>query len=288
MSNRFAPILSALALAVASVACGGVRTPTPAGLSYDRPDPDPATYTITDTAVFTIESGLGPMQVTTARAGTAELDFHRWPDDARVVVRFPELRGSFENSTQGASRVDESDIGGTFVVRLDHDGRVAVTDTPSLSEALLDITGPEGLVRPLFVHLPGRSVELGDQWVDTVTIVEESGGTRSEVHSVVTSTLAGDTVVAGRRLLRIRTESDGRIEATGVSGGVEIEQRLEGTTVGTVLWDDAAHQLVERVETGELTGTLVLPDVPTDPMAVQAEIRRRVSLRGQGDGSRRR
>lgn len=280
MSIRSASILSALTVAVAGTACSA-RAPTAGALSYDRPDPDPATYTFSDTAVFTIESGLGPMEVTTARAGTAELDFRRWPDDAQVVVRFPELRGRFENATQGASTVDESDIGGTFTVQLGQDGRVAVTDTASMSATLLDITGPEGLLRPFFVHLPGRSVEAGDQWVDTVTIVEESGGTRSEVRSVVTSTLAGDTMVAGRRLLRIRTESHGRIVATGVSGGVEIEQRLEGTTAGTVLWDDGTHVLVERVETGELSGTLVLPGVPADPMAVHAEIRRSVSLRGQ-------
>lgn len=251
----------------------------PAGLLYGWPDVDPATYTVSDTAVFSIETATGPMEVVTAFAGTAALDFRRWTADSRVQVRFPRLRGSFTNSTQGASAVDEADIGGPFTVRVDYTGLVEVTDTPSLSVALLDITGPENLIRRLFVHLPGRPVEPGARWVDTVSTVEELEGTRSVVHRVITSTFQGDTVAAGRRLAEIRIESIDSIEVTGRSGGVAVEQRLSGTTVGTVLWDGRARLLVERTARGELTGTLSLLDVGVEPMAVRAEVRRQVSLR---------
>jgi hypothetical protein len=154
-----------------------------------------------------------------------------------------------------------------------------VVDTPSLSDAVLDIAGPDGLVRPLFVQLPARSVDPGDQWVDTLTTVDESAGTRSVVRSRITSTLDGDTVVAGRRLLRIRTVAENSVEVTGVSGGVEISQRLEGTTSGVVLWDDGDHLLVERTATGTLLGTLEMPGLDVPPMPVQARLRRTVSLR---------
>lgn len=250
----------------------------PDGLTYGPPDPDPATYLFTDTTVFAIETAMGAMEVVTGQAGVAELDFRRWAD-GRVLVRFPRFRASFRNAAQGTSTVDESDIGGPFTVRVGHTGLVEVVDTPSLSQTLLDIAGPENLVRPLFAQLPGRSVDIGARWVDTVTTVEEIAGTRSVARSIITSTLAGDTVVAGRRLLRIRTESANTIEVAGVSGGVEVEQRLSGVTTGTVLWDEAARLLVERVAAGELAGTLELPGVGVAPMAVRATLRRTVSLR---------
>jgi hypothetical protein len=272
----------ALAVPLTLAGCGATMS-VPEGLAYGPPDPDPATYIFTDTAAFAIETAMGAMEVVTTQDGVAELDFRGWAD-ARVIVRFPRFRGSFHNPAQGTSTVDERDIGGPFTVRIDHTGMVAVTDTPSLSQELLDITGPESLIRPLFAQLPGRTVAVGARWVDTVTIIEESAGTRSVARSVITSTLAGDTVVAGRRLLRIRTESANTIEVTGVSGGVDVEQRLSGATRGTVLWDEGAHLLVERVAAGEMAGTLTLPGLGVAPMAVRATLRRTVSLREQREG----
>lgn len=276
-SSRSRALATALSLALTG--CGAMTgASAPDGLAYGPPDPDPAAYVFTDTAVFTIETAMGAIEVVTAQAGVAELDFRRWAD-GRVLVRFPRFRGSFRNAAQGTSTVDEGEIGGPFTVRVSHTGLVEVVDTPSLGQALLDIAGPENLVRPLFAQLPGRPVEIGDRWVDTVATVEEIAGTRSVARSVITSTLEGDTVVAGRRLLRILTESANTIEVTGVSGGVDVEQRLTGVTTGTVLWDETARLLVERVVTGELAGTLTLPGVEVAPMPVRATVRRTVSLR---------
>jgi hypothetical protein len=276
MHRRSQPLALLALLAGCGIGSGG---PSPQGLSYDSPIPNPATYTFTDTAVFTIDAALGPMEVITGQAGTAELDFRSWRNDGRVVVRFPRWRGTFRNPTQGASTADESDIGGPFTLHLSAAGRLEVVDTPSLSDAVLDIAGVEGLVRPLFVQLPASSVGRGARWVDTLTTIDESAGTRSVIRTRITSTLVGDTMVAGRRLLRIRTLAENSVEVTGISGGVEIVQRLEGTTSGRVLWDDQAHLLVERASSGTLSGTLELPGLDVDPMPVRARLRRTASLR---------
>lgn len=258
--------------------CGGPAFPTPDGLAYGPPDPDPVTYTVTDTTAFTIETGTGPLEVVTAYSGTAELDFRQWPRDRRVAVRFPRFRGSFRNPTQAPSVVDESAIDGAFGVRLSPAGEVMVVDTPALADPLLDVVGPETLVRTLFVHLPASSVDVGATWVDTVTTAQEVGGTRTEARSVVVSTLAGDTMVSGRRLLLIRTEAGNRLRVTGVSGGVEVEQQLTGSTRGTVLWDDRSRRLVERWARGALEGTLTLPGVEMAALPVRVVIRRAVQL----------
>lgn len=268
---------SAAAAILLLVGCGGPASPSPEGIGYDRPDPNPATYTFADTAELAIQTEIGVMSALTGLSGRAELEFRGQDHAFQVLVRFPLLRGVFRAPGQDPAMVDESAVGGPFMAEVAATGLVGITDAPALAGALPDITGPESLVRGLFVHLPGRPVPVGGQWVDSVTITEEVGETRSVTRSVITSTLEGDTVVAGRRLLRIRTEAPTALELTGVSGGVQVEQRLSGTITGIVLWDDAAHLLYHRAEAGELTGTLTLPGV-ADPMPSRVAVRHSVTL----------
>jgi hypothetical protein len=271
-----------LALALAAVGCGGGApgSPTPGGLAYAVPDPNPATYTFSDTATFEVETaGMGAMEVTTAHEGTAELLFRPADGGFSVQVRVPRFSASFINPMQDPVRVSERDIAGPLGLSVGPRGVVTVTDTPSLSRELLDIVGPESLVRPLFVRLPGRAVEVGDRWIDTVTTNEAGSGTTSVGRSIITSTLVGDTVVAGERVLRIDTRAENVLTVEGTSGGVEIAQTLTGTTTGTVLWSTASRALVERWEEGELSGTLELPGVNAPPMSVHATVHRSVSLR---------
>lgn len=275
-----AALIGALLAGAVLTGCVGPGGAEPGGLKYDVPDPNPATYTFSDTTAFVVESGgAGALEVVTTRAGTAELQFRHDPPGYRVEVRFPRFRGTFENATQGAVTMDEREIRGLLVVRLGYRGDLVVVDTPALGARLREIVGPESLARPFFVHLPGRSAPVGARWVDTVVTRETGGGTVSRSTSVISSVLLGDTVVGERRLLRIRTAASSEVEVTGISGGVDIEQRLTGTVRGRVLWDQADAVLFERVEEGELTGTLSLPGTGARPMPVTARLRRTVSLR---------
>ncbi|MFW5947758.1 MAG: hypothetical protein ACOCUW_04635, partial [Gemmatimonadota bacterium] len=266
-------------VALLLAACAGPPGPAPAGLGYEVPDPNPATYSFSDSTAFSIESGVGRMEVLTTSVGTAELEFRDEPPGYRVEVRFPRLDVAFETPAQGAVRADEADVDGPVVVRLGARGDLVVVDTPALGATLAEVTGPEGLVRPLFVQLPGRPVREGARWVDTVTTREESGGTVTRSTSVITSVLLGDTIVEGRRLLRIRTSASHDVEVTGVSGGVDVEQRLTGESWGRLPWDEASDVLFTRFEEGELTGTLTLPGTGAAPLPVTAWLRRDVSLR---------
>ena len=272
-------VISALVLPISCLSgCAGF-SPSPEGFTYGRPDPNPAAYTFADTTELSVRSDLGPLAVVMAYEGEAEVDFARWPETGAVALRFPRLRGSFESTMLEGSRVDESDLGSSITVRLGPTGRVEVTDTPSLTGALREVASPEELVRPFFVRLPGRTVETGDRWVDTVTTTAERGATRTETRRVTTLTLRGDTVAAGRRLVLIDTRSEVTIRVAGESGGVAVEQRLTGTTAGSVLWDDAARLLVERWSEGELTGTLTLLELDVAPMPVDMRVRSVVTLR---------
>ncbi|MBW3552061.1 MAG: hypothetical protein KY466_01055 [Gemmatimonadetes bacterium] len=221
------------------------------------------------------------MRLGSEQTGLAELVFRRQAGEAAGVestIRFVEYAGRFENPNQGAVEVDESDITGSWKVRLDERGRLEVLDAPTLSRTAAGIAVQQNMVRPLFVLLPGRVVEPGDRWVDTVSTDERAAGTATRSRSIIRSTLTGDTVVDGRWLVVIRTEAATTVEIEGSSGGVEVIQRLSGTTLGTILWDPVAALLIARTEDGELEGTLELPGTGFGGLPVSGTVRRTVSL----------
>jgi hypothetical protein len=244
------------------------------------PDPNPAALWFSDSTHFTVEApGYGVLGMTSSHTGTAELRFTREDDGYDVEVRFTDLAGGLSTPGQGGTRVDESDVGGLVGLELSYTGDLTVVDTPAATPALAQVTGLDGLLRPLFPPLPGRSVVAGHQWVDTVRTHDEAAGTVWRARRIVTSTLLGDTVAAGRRLYRIAVAVETEVATDGVSGGVAVEQRLAGTLYGRVLWDSGAHVLVESTEAGELTGTLEMPGTGVAALPVTAVVRRRVILR---------
>lgn len=281
--RRPSRLLTLAAAAALGLACGRPAPPAP-------PEPDPLAYrappawanyyTVADTAVFTVDSGaMGRMVVAAAYAGTARLELVDAEDGLfRATVSFPTFQGSFRAAPDAVQEVDERDIRGEFTVRVGPRGRTDLVAQPFLTEAALEVTGAESLVRPLFVQLPGRPAAPGDVWVDTIVSIEDAGDMRSEVRAVVTSTLVGDTVIGERKFLLVRTRADNRLEMEGRSGGVLVRQELSGTTAGTVVWDDELHMLVARREDGRLTGTLAMPGAGVDALPMAAAVRRTVLL----------
>lgn len=263
-------------------ACAGLGGPPPPPLLlYEVPDPNPATYTFADTTRLEIRApGYGVMEVATGRRGTAELQFGELGEGLRVDVRITTLDGTFRSGDRRTDAVNADDLAGPIGVSLSSMGRVVVVDTPAVTLALLEVAGVEGLVRPFFVNLPGRIVEPGARWTDTVTTREEGPEAVTRATSVIVSTLVADTVVGGRRLLRIETRTETAVEVTGESGGVDIEQQLSGTVMGTILWDAESRLLVARTETGSLAGSLVMPGTSPVALPVSATIWRSVQLRG--------
>lgn len=275
------PAVPAVCL-LALTACAGGFGPDALGahpLQYDVPTENPATYAFTASTAFSIDAGpIGTMRVGSEQTGLAELSFRPDPAGVESTIRIIEYAGRFENPNQGALDVDESDIGGSWTVRVDNRGRVEVVDAPRISGPAADLAAEQNMIRPFFPLLPGGVAEPGATWLDTVTTNERTGRTTSRWRSVIRSTLAGDTVIDGRWLVVVRTESATTMEIEGSSGGLEVIQRLAGTTLGTILWDPAAALLVTRTEGGEMEGTLELPGTGFPGLPVSGTVRRTVSL----------
>jgi hypothetical protein len=262
-------------------ACAGMPTASPGALAYEEPDPNPVTYSFADTTTFEIQAqGYGVLEVETGRQGSAELHFHGdgGGENLRVRVRFQRLDATFRDATRQTDAVTEADLDGPVDVGLSPTGRLVVVDTPAVTAAFLEVAGVEALVRPFFITLPGRPVEAGARWTDTVVTEELGPETTTRATSVIVATLVGDTVVAGRRLLRIETRTETAVEVTGESGGVAIEQQLAGTMAGIVLWDPHDRLLVSRAESGTLSGYLLMPGASPASLPVSTAIRRSVAL----------
>jgi hypothetical protein len=124
--------------------------------------------------------------------------------------------------------------------------------------------------RRFYVRLPAGTVRRGAVWVDTISATDDNAGTKAVLNDVVTSTFVGDTTVNGRSVALITTSSQRTLNVSGTSQGVEIAQKLTGTSTGRVLWDAQRRLLVSRTESAQLSGTFDLPQMGVTGMPVVA------------------
>ncbi len=95
----------------------------------------------------------------------------------------------------------------------------------------------------------------------------------SDMTQVIRSTWSRDTLVAGKSLIVITSVISTDMQLSGSNQGVEIAQRLSGTSTAVTLWDPAAGVVVERTEEGTSSGTADLPGFNMSDIAVNAHSR---------------
>jgi hypothetical protein len=260
-------------LAAACVSLRGGRAGNDA-LAYGLPSVPAAVYAYGDTTLMNTQVGA----VEVRSRGTVELAFEPAESGFRATARWVDFEGRLA-SPQGAVDADESGIEGPLVLNVDERGRVELADVPQLTDAFRQVAGAPGIMgQALFIRLPGRVVEPGAEWVDTVRVTEESEGLTSTFQAVVTSTWAGDTIVEERTLRVIRRAGTLSLGVHGVTQGVEIRQSLTGESVGVALWDPERRLLVSREESAELRGTMELPAMGVQGVPVRARTRTRLAL----------
>lgn len=242
--------------------CGGGSTGSPSpgmALAYTVPTPNPLQYEFADTAWIAIDMSGTQVDINAEAAGTIEARFEPAANGVTAEIRYQSLSGRFANSMAGTITVGDSDLPGAATLIVDRRGQVTVSSLPEASGAFRQVLGSEGAFRRLFVRLPGRAVAPGTTWTDTVTVSENIGEMNSSSTSIVTSTLAGDTIVGGRTMLVIRSDIEGTTRIAGQTQGFEVRQQFQGTSTAVTLWDPDRRAVVERVETGSAAGTMELP-----------------------------
>ena len=275
-------LMAAAALSACASAPRETAAPEPSGalLTYADVAPTTATYAFTDSSGFDIRGGaIGNITAKIGTSGTANVAYAQGAGGIEATITLTDFAGTMTNSAMGGGpTASEADVNGAAVVTLTPTGTPTVTAMPTLTKAAEGVGLNKSFFRRFFIRLPGRKLSAGATWVDTVTIVDESGGTKADVRDVQTSTFEKDTVVNGRRLAVISTRADRILKISGVNEGVEISQSLTGTSNGRALWDIQRRILVQRTEVSELSGTFDLPQMGMTGLPVTARSENRLSL----------
>ena len=281
MSKRFL-ILAAAALPACASTPPAAVTPAPTGfvLSYAETPAATAVYAFTDSSGFDIQGGaIGNINAKIGSTGIAEVTYSRNADVLGASVVVKDFTGSMTNSAMGGGpTATEADITGAGTVTVTPAGASTVVSMPTLSKAAEGVGLSRSFFRRFFMRVPARAVQPGSIWIDTLNVVDESGGSKADVQDIQTSTFVKDTVVNGRTLALVTTSADRTLKITGVNEGVEIKQSLTGKTTGRSLWDVQRRILFQRIETSELSGTFDLPQMGMTGMPVTARGSSRVTL----------
>lgn len=275
-------MLILLALAACASAPSQPTAPMPASrpLAYAL-QPAAAMYAFSDTSSFQIKgSQIGDINVTIADTGTAEVALTSTTSGMQATVRVVTFSGSMANSAMGGgTSATAKDIEGSAVLTLTPRGFATVTAMPKLGRSIQSVGVSASFFRRFFIRLPASAVPAGGVWVDTVQATEESSGVKVSVHDISTSTLVGDTTVAGASVAVISITSERKLEISGTNEGVQIAQHLSGPVIGRAYWDRQRNLLVDRVETSQLSGTFDLPQMNMTGLPLTARSFSKLTLR---------
>lgn len=257
------------ALGTLLVACGGASAgggPAPDGtLAVRMPAASTASFVKADTAVVTVDApGMGTFDVDVQAEATVDVAFTEGAGGLNVTATYSALSGTMTNPMGAPLNVDESAVEGQLVFTVDGRGRTTVTESLEVDLEAVQLVSPSGFAYELFPRLPDRVVAVGDSWTDTVTVVEEAEGISSETIAIVTYTVAGDTVVGGRSLMKLNTDSEIEASVSGSMQGMSMSQNMSGSGSGWVLWDAAMSLVHSSFSVGDLAGVMSI-DAPGAP-----------------------
>ena len=250
MTNR-AFLTAAAATLLSACSSGGSTSgdaaPAPADnpFRYDVPSPSTVTYQIADTNTMIMNvPGQGEMDMAQTSSATLALTFVADSDGVRVSGTVSDYSAGM-TSSMGDMGAGGNEVSGDLEFVIGPWGDVEMVSTPEVTGGPLPVAIPFQFNAPdLFPRFPGRPLEPGDTWADTMTssadleeVPELSGA--GESTTIYTYSLVGDTVVAGLRLHKIAISRVGTMQVVGTEpeAGEEISQDMTSTVEGFYLWD---------------------------------------------------
>ncbi len=275
------PVVAALSLTLE--ACGGGGPPPPPQLGYSLPDPTSATYTAGDTMTMDFNIQGQSFQVSQAAAGTYGTTFQRADDGVQVSMEVQDFQGRMSQPMQGPVTVDESGIQGPLVFTLDRRGAATIVSTPTVKGMTAQqLFEPLTFVNSFFPRLPGAAAAAGDAWTDTIRFEGPASGGTAKGTTIVTYTVSGDTVVAGRSLVRLTLEGTAEESRSGTVAEMDADftRSVKRTLKGWVLWDANRRLMTERYTESDGRGTMDVTMAP-EPFDFRFRHVSRVRLGGQ-------
>jgi hypothetical protein len=250
-------------------------------LAYAMPASSTLTYEYSDSTASDIQAGAaGAIRVNLGARGVVDLLFEPNGANLKVTVNVKEFSGSFVNSAGGGVvNASLADVKGPAVLTLSPRGEVTFVSKPEMTPIFRQVAGSDGIFRRFFSRLPGRRIEAGFSWTDTVSTQEVNEGLTTRTQNIVTSTFSRDSVIGGRTMLVITSVSERSLEMRGVTQGVEIIQKLSGPANAVTLWDPVRRLVVSRTESVRMNGTFDLPAMSMTNMPITSTGRVSLHLR---------
>lgn len=237
-------VLAVLATAASAAPCERLAAQSP--LVYGVPSPPNAVYHYSDSMSIRMGKSLG---LSASTSMTMKLDIEQDGHGIRLLGVVENSKGRMSSGFTGEMTMDglmdgavEFLVGSRGELRVVLLPGVAIPGFASLPNGPMDIGQASakpplaGVARVLYPPLPGRALEAGDTWADSVETSVESESMGGSNTAVTSYTLLGDTVVDGREMLHIAFTSE---ITAGISMdvGVGMTQTMKTSVTGLILWD---------------------------------------------------
>lgn len=262
-------IPAALLMAVSFGACAG-GPPVPPALEYSAPGSRELTYDYSSATTVSISLMGQSMQLSQEGTATYSVGLTSVAQGIDVRLDVADLNASITNPMGAPVIIDEGAIDGSLEFSLDRTGNSMLRSEPNVAQEASQMFSGIALAHGFFPGLPGRAVSTGDQWVDTVSYEGETDmGVRSET-SVLTYTVRGDTVIAGRPLLVLDMAGTVASEFDINVQGMSVTQASDLEVEGHVLWDYQASVMFESRRAASGQGSVRIPLAPA-PLPIRIE-----------------
>jgi hypothetical protein len=243
------------------------------------PATNPITYDVGDTTNLSMSMAGTNVDVGLMSALAIELAFTQEAGTLLTRASILSLSGQMTNSMGAGTSIGDAQKPGPANLEVSPRGVVAVRGEFEMAAELRQLMGGLHPAMELFLRLPGRAVPVGTEWTDTVVNDNNAPSMSGRTQRIITSHLASDTRVAGRRLQVIQSQIVLSAQISGSNQGYDFRQSLSGTSSATSLWDPARGVLVERNESGTQSGTMEMPAMGMTGIPVSMSNRRVIRLR---------
>jgi len=234
----------------------------PAALAFQVPQQTTAAWVQADTAVISVDAGGQMIDIQALSRAVVDMSFAPAEAGVQVTATWRELEATVSNPMGPAERMDIDDVEGSLVFTLDRRGAATMVSAPTLKGNAANMMASSETVHGFFPRLPGTPPTAGMTWTDTIAFEADEAAGPIVARTIMTYTVAGDTVVAGRTLLKVDMAGDASHTQEGVTSGMSFVQDMAGTLRGYFLWDMGAGMLHSQVTFSELTGTMDVDAVP--------------------------
>lgn len=289
MRNVNAAVATTTLLLAACGGQGGMEAPAPQDvpLAYGVPTTNPVVFASADTMRFTIQIAPGQsLEQTIAQKSKLRMQFApgTTPDSVMVTASYTEFAGSTENSMTGTQEIPLDAVAGQYVFALGPKGDVDVHSSPEIPAEYASMGVGDNRLKQFFPRLPGHIVTPGQSWVDTVHVENEEEGAKSTSNAIIHATFMGDTVINGRTVWVINSQTDGQVVIEGETQGMQMRNELHSNSAEVTWWDPARRTLLHSASSGTITGTFSLPAAGMDDIPIEGTTSRRIDLQQPAGG----